>query len=122
MAGNCILTAGNGPRKQGLYDRFFKPFLAFQNLEITADFAGIEWKLHSGIDIWQEYVLIRDIFTHFKPCNLFQNFISMIKNYLYLDEDIMMLGEPQALPLEDIFDVGFPMMEMMYTKAQSNHG
>ena len=79
MAGNCILTAGSGPRQQGLYDRFVKPFLAFQNLEITIDFAHGNLFLHSGIDIWQEYVLIRDIFTHFKPCELFQNFISMIK-------------------------------------------
>ena len=28
----------------------------------------------------------------------------MIKNCLYLDEDIMMLEEPQALPLEGAFD------------------
>ena len=99
MAGNCILTAGNGPRQQGLYDIFFKPFLAFQNLEITIDFAHGNLFLHSGIDIWQQDVLIRDIFTHaiwFK--------ISMIRNCLYLDQDITILEEFLALPLEDTFD------------------
>ena len=56
-------------------------------------------------DIGKHDALIKFICTHFQPCNWVKIFIFMFINLSSLDECIMMMEEPQALPLEGTFDI-----------------